>query len=103
MLPAPASLQVILPIHRGLSSFTFRWAPQPVSLPISDGRLLSLPWYTASLCEYMGLSVGGIPGVGPVVSLAAESGIDDHPENLNHNPGSTPSMQGPAHSSLWLS
>ena len=43
----------------------------------------------------MDSSVGGISGIGPVVSLATESGVDGPPGNLNHNPGSSPKMQGP--------
>lgn len=36
--------------------------------------------------------MGGISGIGPVVSLATESGVDGPPGNLNHNPGSSPKI-----------
>ena len=59
------------------------------------GRLFSASCYKALLCEAINSSVGRIPGVKPVVSLATESGIGDSPGNLNHSAGSTPNMQGP--------
>lgn len=101
--------------HPPTRSFTRSWEAWPALLSAGHYNLspflfllvgyvlLSPSCYTASLCEPVDLSVGGIPGVGLVVSLDAENGIDDPPKNLNHNPGSSPTMQGPAQSSLWSS
>lgn len=104
-LPQAPSRSVIHLVLRGLARFPFSWPPNlPVFLFLIAAYLLLFPsWSIVSLCEHMDLSVGGIPGVGPVVSPAAESGIDDSPGNWNHNPGSCPNMQGPAQTSLCFS
>lgn len=80
-LPAPSFLQVIHLVLRGLPSFVsvghHNLSP---FLFLLVGYLLLFPsCYTVSLCEPVDLSVGGIPGVGPMVSLDEENGIEESP------------------------
>lgn len=108
MLPAPTSLQVICPVHpilRGLPSFTFSWAPQPASLPVSDGKLfITLPFLVCSLSVWThGFVCGWYSWCWTCGLSCSRRGIDDLPGNLSHNPGSSPNKQGPAQSSLLLS
>lgn len=95
VLPAPTSLQVIRPVHsilRGLPSFAFSWAPQPASLPVSDGKLfITLPFLVRSLSVWTHGSVCGWYSWCWTCGLScSRSGIDDLPGNLSHNPGSSP-------------